>query len=270
MSLVCDICLLELELICMIIVIHVPGKVIIVKGTDTLSQELLLYPRGGKGGISPIIPLSQPALTFFPLLKLCFILGEILNFRRNLRWGIRQIYPLEISRSSCTMILRYLSPTIAEKGFSCALQYWYESPWDSSHLFIVPRIILIEFRRVSKSVQYIGQSWDMPVGSDVVVAFVLFYISPFNYTRTFYLHKLNIATNAPSTPRIPQSIQKELLAMHMMSQRVMYMWVEEIMYAYSEKRYSRYGSPHSPLIMFGTMPGVLCRGAGVVVVVHVT
>ena len=123
MSLVCDICLLELELICMIIVIHVPGKVIIVKGTDTLSQELLLYPRGGKGGISPIIPLSQPALTFFPLLKLCFILGEILNFRRNLRWGIRQIYPLEISRSSCTMILRYLSPTIAEKGFSCALQY---------------------------------------------------------------------------------------------------------------------------------------------------
>ena len=90
-------------------------------------------------------------------------------------------------------------------------------------MFIVPRIILIEFRRVSKSVQYIGQSWDMPVGSDVVVAFVLFYISPFNYTRTFYLHKLSIATNAPSTPRIPQSIQKELLAMHMMSQRVMYM-----------------------------------------------
>ena len=219
MSLVCDICLPELELGCKIIVIHVPWKILIAQGTDALSRGVLLYPIGGKDGISPIIFLFRPALPSLPLLKACFSLGEIPKLQWNLKWG----YQMDLSSWNKGDLMHkntlwYLSPTIAKQGFLYALQCWYKSPWDSSHLFIVPRIMLREFGRVSKSVQYLGKPWDMHVGFDVVVPFVLFYLPPFNRTRTVHLHKLRIATNAPPTPRIPQSIERELLAMHRISQ----------------------------------------------------
>jgi hypothetical protein len=58
---------------------------------------------------------------------------------------------------------------------------WVESPWDSSHLFLVPRIQQRSFGRVNKHVEFIGQFKEIPWGSthSPLVPFVLYYLPPF-------------------------------------------------------------------------------------------
>ena len=60
MSLVCGIRLLELELDYRLVVIHVPGKVLITKGTDALSRGVVMCPFNGKDIVSPIVILFRP------------------------------------------------------------------------------------------------------------------------------------------------------------------------------------------------------------------
>ena len=114
-------------------------------------------------------------------------------------------------------VLWCVSPTIAKQAFLCALQCWCESPWDSSHLLLVPRILLRDFGRVSKSFCYVGQSWTLSVGVEVVVPFVLFYLPPFNRRMSFNLQNQRATSDKPPPPRVPQHVERELLAMRGMS-----------------------------------------------------
>jgi hypothetical protein len=50
-----------------------------------------------------------------------------------------------------------LSPTVARQALTTAALAWAESPLDSSHLFIVPRIMQRDFGRVNRHILYLGQ-----------------------------------------------------------------------------------------------------------------
>jgi hypothetical protein len=74
-----------------------------------------------------------------------------------------------------------LSPGVASQGFAAAIMAWEESPWDSSHRFLVPRIQQRSVGRVNKHVESIGQFKDLPWGRahSPLVPFVLYYLPPF-------------------------------------------------------------------------------------------
>jgi hypothetical protein len=75
----------------------------------------------------------------------------------------------------------FLSPGVARNGFTAAIMDWLESPWDISHLFLVPRIQQRSFGRVNKHVEFIGQFKEIPWGRihSPLVPFVLYYLPPF-------------------------------------------------------------------------------------------
>jgi hypothetical protein len=73
-----------------------------------------------------------------------------------------------------------LSPGVAIQGFTAAIMAWVESPWCSSHLFLVPIIQQRSFGRVKKHVEFIGQFKEIPWGRahSPRVPFVLYYPPP--------------------------------------------------------------------------------------------
>jgi hypothetical protein len=50
-----------------------------------------------------------------------------------------------------------LSPTVARQAFSMTALAWVESPLDSSHLFIIPRVMQRDFGLVNRHIRYLGQ-----------------------------------------------------------------------------------------------------------------
>ena len=56
-----------------------------------------------------------------------------------------------------------------------------ESPLNSEHLFLVPRVLQRDFGRVNKHILFIGQFTDLPLASSFapLVPFVLFYLPRF-------------------------------------------------------------------------------------------
>jgi hypothetical protein len=50
-----------------------------------------------------------------------------------------------------------ISPTTARQAMSSAALSWMESPLDSEHPFVVPRIHQRDFGRVNKHIVYVGQ-----------------------------------------------------------------------------------------------------------------
>jgi hypothetical protein len=80
-----------------------------------------------------------------------------------------------------------LYPGVARQGFTADIMAWVESPWDMSHLFLVPRIQQRSFGCVNKYVEFIGQFKEIPWGRAhwPLVPFVLYYLPPFvRYLKT--------------------------------------------------------------------------------------
>jgi hypothetical protein len=55
-----------------------------------------------------------------------------------------------------------LSPGVSRQCFTAAFMAWVESPWDSSNLFLLPRIQQRSFENVNKYVEFIGQFKEVP------------------------------------------------------------------------------------------------------------
>jgi hypothetical protein len=74
-----------------------------------------------------------------------------------------------------------ISPGVARKYFTAAIMAWVEPPWDSSHLFLVPRIQQRSFGHVNKHVEFTGQFKEIPWGRahSPLVPFVMYYLPPF-------------------------------------------------------------------------------------------
>jgi hypothetical protein len=79
-----------------------------------------------------------------------------------------------------TKIFWVLSPGVARQGFTAFIMAWVEPPWDSSHLFLVPRIQQRSFGRINKHVEFIGQFKEIPWvrTHSPLLTFVLYYPHP--------------------------------------------------------------------------------------------
>jgi hypothetical protein len=139
---------------CHLEVIHVPGDVLIAEGTDGLSrgvwntdlQVARTFPVAELFEAFPLSPLlvgwayqqagesEPPNARFF---------HDLADWSKGL-----------MIKQDCVWSV---SPTVARQAFSTAALAWVESPLDSSHLFIVPRVMQRDFGRVNKHIHYLGQ-----------------------------------------------------------------------------------------------------------------
>ena len=83
MQLLCDIKLLEVRLQCSVMVYHVPGKTMIVQGTDGLSRGVILHQHSGVKGVTMLRHLFRPAIPFSVLLYFCFDFAHVDPHLRN-------------------------------------------------------------------------------------------------------------------------------------------------------------------------------------------
>jgi hypothetical protein len=76
-------------------------------------------------------------------------------------------------------LLGVVKQIIARQAITCAFMAWVESPWDSQHLFIVPRVIQRDFGRVNKHVHLMGKYQPLPLECGAQpnnVIFLLFHL----------------------------------------------------------------------------------------------
>lgn len=178
-KLVQELKLLELSRGCRLDVIHVPGTTMIAQGTDGQSRGVWVSPlqlceRNITAELFRPAPPSDALLTW--------VLGQLPSPRPPSAY-------LWVSDSSCwlatSLLHRHcvwtLYPTTARQGILAAVFAWIESPMDSSHVFLVPRLFQRDFGRVNKHILFLGQFDVLPLPENFspLVPFVLFYLPPF-------------------------------------------------------------------------------------------
>jgi hypothetical protein len=170
--------ILELQHSCQVLVVHVPGTTMIAQGTDGQSRGVWASP-----------------LTTNPTFKTADLFRPAILCNELVEWANTQVAPFCVDWQFRTendswdlgsLIKQHtfwvVPPSMARQAMSTALMAWVESPLDSSHLFVVPRILQREFGRVNKHIRYIGQFHDLPpasLPSSPLVPFSLFYLAPF-------------------------------------------------------------------------------------------
>jgi len=197
--------LLELELGCRVEIIHCPGTTMICQGSDNLSRGVWVTPlntefRNVAAALFRPAPPSVPLL--FRLLSLC---QSPVSFTR---WEWRT----DLGDWSGAALLGQhvvwtLSPLIARQGISAALNAWVESPWNSSHIFLIPRVAQRMFGRVNRHIMFIGQFFDLPlpVAFDPLVPFLVFYLPPFRREL-----RREPDVDSPSNYRLPKWVQAQV------------------------------------------------------------
>jgi hypothetical protein len=171
---------LELALGCRLEVIHFPGTTMIIQGTDGLSRGIWENDLDTDFK-SFAVEVFLPALPSLSLTKWALIHIEI-HEEYAPWWNVETDTNFwEPKRLMDTNTFWVLSPGVSRKGFTAAIMAWVESPWYSSHLFLVPRIQQRSFGRVNKHVEFIGQFKEIPWGRthSPLVPFVLYYLPPF-------------------------------------------------------------------------------------------
>ena len=209
--------ILEIELKCHLIVIHVPGTSMIQEGTDGLSRGVAFSNMNKYEG-HKILPLlwrpaqPTPRLLIWAQNKL----GSIWASPHN--W-LFHTDTSDWSRSNMINhnVLWCVSPGFGKQAILQALYTWVETPTTCGHIFIIPRVIQREFGRVSKFVLFHGQHTDLPLPFTPVVPFLLFYIPPFDrhviYQQNREKQQLDLS---PSRP-MPFWIRKEVDKLHRLS-----------------------------------------------------
>ena len=106
-------------------------------------------------------------------------------------------------------VLWCISPSFVRQAILRALASWVESPTNSCHIFLVPRILQRDFGRLSKFVLFSGQYIDLPLPFTPLVPFVLYYLPPFNRSDVYQLQLQQQSVDKTSN-RVPSWIQKEI------------------------------------------------------------
>ena len=210
-TLILKIKLLELELQCVLQVIHVPGTTMIQQGTDGLSRGVEMQALGSHKSDS-LVPILWRAASPTPCL-LQWVLSTIPPcYPPNTSWIFQTDFS-DWTRSSMLnkSVFWCPSPSFARHAILQALSIWVESPTSCGHIFLVPRILQREFGRLSKFVIYNGQYDNLPLSFTPTVPFVLYYIPPFSRTIT-YQHQRHQESNRLDTPPdlVPSWIRKEI------------------------------------------------------------
>jgi hypothetical protein len=172
---------LELALGCRLEVIHVPGTTMITQGTNGLSTGV--WANGFNTDFKSFaVEVSLPAFISLSLTQ--WALSHIGIQTEHAAWWNVETDTSSWAPQNFMHAHKFwvLSPGVARQGFTAAIMAWVESPWDSSHLFLVPRIQQRSFGRVNKHVEFIGQFKEIPWGRthSPLVPFVLYYL-PFLY-----------------------------------------------------------------------------------------
>jgi hypothetical protein len=130
---------LELALGFRLEVIHVPGTTVITQGTDGLSREI--WANGFNTDFKYFaVEVFLPVVPSLSLTKWAISHIEI-HEEYAPWWDVETDTSLwEPKKMMYTNTLWVLSPDVARQGFTAAIMAWVESPCDSSHLFLVPRI----------------------------------------------------------------------------------------------------------------------------------
>jgi hypothetical protein len=152
---------LELALRCRLEVIHVPGTTMITQGIDGLSRGVWAngFNTDFKSFVVEVFLQALPSLSLTQWALSHIGIHEDYASWRNVETDTSSLEPKNLMH---TNTLWFLSPGVARQGFTAAIMAWVESPWDSSHLFLVPRIQQRSFGRVNKHVEFIGQLKDIP------------------------------------------------------------------------------------------------------------
>jgi hypothetical protein len=152
---------LELALGCRLEVIHVPGTNMITQGTDGLSRGI--WANGFNTDFKSFaVEVFLPALPYLSLTKWALNQIDILE-EHTPWWNVETDTSLwEPHNFMHTNTFWVLSPGFSRQGFTAAIMAWEEPPWDSSHLFLLPRIQQRSFGCVNKHVEFIGKFKDIP------------------------------------------------------------------------------------------------------------
>jgi hypothetical protein len=104
--------------------------------------------------------------------------SSILRSMKSIPLGTNSWEPKHLMYTNTFWVL---PPGVARQGFTAAIMAWVEPPWDSAHLFLVPRIQHRSFGRVNKHVDFSGQFKEIPWGKahSPLVPFVSYYLPPF-------------------------------------------------------------------------------------------
>ena len=203
--------LLELELQCVLQVIHVPGTTMIEQGTDGLSRGVTMQALGyhNSNSLIPLLWRAAPPTSF--------LIDWTLNilppvYPTNTSWLI-QTDATDWTRSS--MLGQFVfwcpSPGFAKQAILQALSIWVETPTCSGHIFLIPRILQRDFGRLSKFVLYHGQYTNLPLPFTPLVPFVLYYIPPFDRLQSYHHQREQEAGRLDIPPdSIPSWIRHEI------------------------------------------------------------
>jgi hypothetical protein len=152
---------LELTLGCHLEVIHVPGTTMITQGTYGLIR--VIWANGFNTDLKSFaVEVLLSDLPSISMTKWARSHIEILEEHApwwNVETGTSLWAPQNLMHNNTVWVL---SPGVAIHGYTAAIMAWVESPWDSSHLFLVTRIQQRSFGRVNKHVEFIGQFKEIP------------------------------------------------------------------------------------------------------------
>ena len=213
-----DIKLLEIELGCLVQVIHVPGTSMILQGTDGLSRGVEMQTLGSYKSNS-LVSLLWRAAPATPV-----VLNWILSvlpplWPASTSWLFQTDFS-DWSRSSflCRSALWCISPSFARQAILQALSVWVESPTTNGHIFLVPRILQRDFGRLSKFVLYGGQFDVLPIPFEPLVPFVIYYLPPFDRRSVYGKQQLQHdgQLDTPTVP-VPYWIQEQIDNMQRLS-----------------------------------------------------
>jgi hypothetical protein len=157
--------------------IHVPGTTMITQGADGLSRGIWDNCLNTDFKYFAV-EVFLPAFSSLSLTK--FALGHIGIYENySPLWSVdtdtSSWEPHNLMHKNTFWVI---SPGVASQDFTAAIMAWVESPCDSSHLFLVPRIQQRSFGRVNKHVEFIGQFKEVPWVREhsPLVPFVLYYL----------------------------------------------------------------------------------------------
>lgn len=218
MRLITNIRMLELKLGCQLEVVHVPGVTMIYQGTDGLSRGVLPSSFSSHHEYNPMSSLFQPASPSNILISTVLLLLQLppdpspwIVIDSTTSW-----YSVDMI-GKC--VFWCLPPQLCLQAMLFVTYRFCESPFNTHHIFVVPRILLRQFIRVNKYFSFIGPFWDLPIGfSPCRVPFMIFSLPPYCRLTTYLREKENQAKYAPldiSTQQsVPFWIHKQVERMH--------------------------------------------------------
>ena len=203
--------LIELNLNCVVQVIHVPGTAMITQGSDGLSRGIHMQSLASNKS-NALVPLLWRAAPHSPSL-----LQHILHlvpplWASTTQWKFHSDFT-DWSRSSILGHSTFwsLSPSFARQGILQALSVWIETPTMCGHIFLVPRILQRDFGRLSKFVIFCGQHTNIPLPFVPLVPYVIYIIPPFDRRSVFKYQCQQLATKLDTPPDpVPLWIKQEI------------------------------------------------------------